>query len=261
MAKKKAKEVAKEVATTDEEEMFPAVQPDYMNQESTRGQEGVGIEDLTIPRLDVIQDLSPQHKANKPEYIEDAEVGMLFNSVTKRLYGSQVFFVPVFFRKEFVIWKSRNAGGGFMGAYPSEAAARHELEAQQLDITEVDTKGDPMYQITDTAQQFGMIIHDDGTTEDIVMSMSKSKMKTSRQLNTISKIAGGDRFSRVYKITAVEEQNKNNQDYWNLTVSQLGYTPEEVYKKAELMYDSISSGARDVNRDVEEAGEKEEAKY
>ena len=251
----------KEVATT-EEEMFPAVAPDYMNQDSTRGQEGVGVEDLTIPRLDVIQDLSPQHKSNKPEYIEGAEVGMLFNSVTKNLYGDTVYFVPVFFRKEFVIWKSRNAGGGFMGAYPSEAAAKHELESQSLDLTELDTKGDPMYQITDTAQQFGMIIHDDGTTEDIVMSMSKSKMKTSRQLNTISKIAGGDRFSRVYKISAVEEQNKQNQDYWNLTVSQLGYTPEDVYHKAEKMYDSISSGVRDVNRDAEETtDETEETRY
>ena len=257
----KAAKKTKEVATT-EEEMFPTVAPDYMSQDSTRGQEGVGVEDLTIPRLDVIQDLSPQHKVNKPEYIEDAEVGMLFNSVTKQLYGDTVYFVPVFFRKEFVIWKSRNAGGGFMGAYPSEAAAKHELESQSLDLSELDTKGDPMYQITDTAQQFGMIIHEDGTTEDIVMSMSKSKMKTSRQLNTISKIAGGDRFSRVYKISAVEEQNKQNQDYWNLTVSQLGYTPEDVYRKAEAMYDSISSGARDVNRDAEATTDEiEETRY
>ena len=257
MAKAKGKGKSKEVATT-EDDKFPTAQPDYMNQDSTRGQEGVGVDDLTIPRLNVIQDLSPQHKANKPEYIEGSEVGMLFNSVTKQLYGSQVFFVPVFFRKEFVIWQSRNAGGGFMGAYPSEAAAKHELESQQLDIDETDTKGEPMYKITDTAQQFGMIIHEDGTTEDIVMSMSDSKMKVSRQLNTISKIAGGDRFSRVYKIAAVEEQNKQNQDYWNLSVSQLGYTPEDVYKKAEVMYDSISSGARDVNRDTETDGKEEE---
>lgn len=254
MAKAKAK---KEVATT-EEEMFPTVAPDYMNQDSTRGQEGVGVEDLTIPRLDVIQDLSPQHKENKPEYIEGAKVGMLFNSVTKQLYGDTVYFVPVFFRKEYVIWKSRNVGGGFMGAYPTEAAAKHELETQGLDISELDTKGEPMYQITDTAQQFGMIIHEDGTTEDIVMSMSKSKMKTSRQLNTISKIAGGDRFSRVYKISAVEEQNSSNQDYWNLNVSQLGFTPEDVYHKAEEMYDSIASGARDVNRDAEATSDDDE---
>ena len=257
----KAKGKTKEVATTDEE-MFPTEVPSYMNQESTRGQEGVGVEDLTIPRLDVIQDLSPQHKANKPEYIEGAEVGMLFNSVTKHLYGSQVFFVPVFFRKEYVIWQSRAAGGGFNGAYATEAEAKQEMINQEWEDL-LDTKGDPMYQITDTAQQFGMIIHDDGTTEDIVMSMAKSKMKTSRQLNTISKIAGGDRFSRVYKIAAVEEQNKQNQDFWNLSVSQLGFTPEEVYHKAENMYDSIATGARDVNRDVESSseGDTEEERY
>ena len=58
--------------------------PDFMGN-SQRGSEDVTIDDLTIPRVDIIQDLSPQHKKNKPEYIEGAEVGMLFNTVTGKL--------------------------------------------------------------------------------------------------------------------------------------------------------------------------------
>lgn len=245
---------AKKEVAVQEEDQFPTAVPEYMNQDSRRGQENVGMEDLTIPRLDVIQDLSPQHKENKPEYIEGAKVGMLFNSVTKQLYGSDVFFVPVFFRKEWVIWKDRKAGGGFAGAFPSEAEAKAAL-------SELDNPDN--YDINDTAQQFGLIIHDDGSTESIVMSMAKSKMKTSRQLNTMCNIAGGDRFSRVYKISATEEQNQTGDDYWGIGVSQLGYVPEDVYHKAEALYDEISAGTRDVNRkaDAESTEEEGDAQY
>lgn len=242
-----------EVATVDDQ--FPTAVPEYMNQDSRRGQENVGMEDLTIPRLDVIQDLSPQHKKNKPEYIEGAEVGMLFNSVTKRLYGGDVFFVPVFFRKEWVIWRDRDVGGGFAGAFPSEAEANAALAA----LEDADN-----HEINDTAQQFGLIINEDGSTESIVISMAKSKMKASRQLNSMCNIAGGDRFSRVYKISATEEQNKQGQDYWNLGVTQLGYVPEDVYHTAEKLYGEISAGTRDVSHTGTEGTEEstdEEAQY
>lgn len=240
---KTAKNETTEVATT-EDGGFPTSVPEYMNPTSSRGQENVGTDDVTIPRLDVIQDLSPQHKKNKPEYIEGAEVGMLFNSVTKALYGNQVFFVPVFFRKEWVIWKDRDSGGGFAGAFSSENEAKEALAA--LDNPE-------QHDIIDTAQQFGIVIDADGSHEDIVISMSRSKMKSSRQLNTMCKIAGGDRFSRVYKIATSEEQNAQGQDYWGMSISQLGYVPEEIYKHAERMYDSIASGERDVNRNADGA--------
>jgi hypothetical protein len=78
--------------------------------------------------------------------------------------------------------------------------------------------------------------------------MAKSKMKANRQLNTLCKMAGGDRFSKVYAIAALADKNPQGQDYWNLTVSALGYAPEAVYKEAEAMYDAISSGECSVNR-------------
>lgn len=230
------------------EDKFPMEQPDYIKQDSVRGQENVGTEDLSIPRLDVIQDLSPQHKENKPEYIEGAKVGMLFNSVTQRLYGIKVFFIPVYFRKEWVIWKNMDAGGGFFGAFNSKNEAEAEANNQSFNVGE---GGE--YEIVDTAQHFGIILNSDHSAEnpsieEVVISMSKSKMKPSRSLNTMAKLAGGDRFSRVYEVSAIEAANKAGQEYYNLGIKQLGYTPQEVYMIAEKMYDSIASGQKDVNR-------------
>ncbi len=231
------------------EDQFPTEVPDYMKQGEGRGHENVGIEDLTIPRMDVIQALSPQRKSNNPKYIEGAEEGMIFNTISGKLYGDKVFFVPVFFKKEFVIWKKQDAGGGFYGAFNTRAEAERAANEQGLNFSD---EGE--YEILDTGQHFGLILDpattaDSPVVEEIVISMSKSKMKVSRQLNTLCKMAGGDRFSRVYEIKAVEEQNKQNQDYWNMAVKQLGFVPEPVYHIAEELYGMVSEGQRTIARE------------
>jgi len=238
VAKKKAAEstaVATQYGFTDN-------RPDYLPDDSTKGQENVTVDDLTIPRLGLVQDLSPQRKANKPEYIEGADSGMLFNNVSTELYGKSINFVPVYFRKEWCIWKLQSAGGGFFGAHPSEA------EAQQAFM---DAGYDDEYEIVDMAQHFGLVLHDDRRPEEIVISMSKSKMKVNRQLNTLVKMAGGDRFSRAYKVSAVEDQNKEGQDYYNFGVAPIGFVSEPVYNLALVMYEAVSGGVKDVNRDTE----------
>jgi len=252
--------MAKAIKKKDDTAMVSTERPEWMEDDSMRGQEGVGVDDLTIPRLGVIQDLSPQRKKTAPEYIEGADSGMLFNTVTGRLYGTEVMFVPVYYRKEWVIWKSVNAGGGFNGAFPTEAGARAEFSEKEME-GQLDDKGNDLYEINDTGQQFGLVLNDDGSVEDIVMSMSKSKRKVDRQFNTMIKMAGRDRFSRVYKISAVEDQNAAGQDYFNFGVAPLGFVNEDTFLYAEKMYEAISSGAKDVNRDSESAAAADSAEY
>jgi hypothetical protein len=194
--------------------------------------------------------LSPQRKKNDPEYIEGAEEGLLFNTVTGELYGSSILFVPVYFRKEWCIWKLQAAGGGFEGAYETEAEAMAEFDRQGY-AEDTFKKGDERicaHEIVDMGQHFGIVVHDNGKLEDIVISMSKSKMKVSRQFNTIVKMAGGDRFSRIYKIGVVEDENGAGQKYFNLSVAAKGYVSESTYRAAERMYEAISSGEKNVER-------------
>jgi hypothetical protein len=234
-----AKKIGKKVATKQNTQVAVSeARPDWMD-DTGRGSEEVGFDDMTIPRLDVIQDLSPQHKKNKPEYIEDAEPGILFNTVTSVLYGTSVKFIPVYFRKEWVIWKDIKAGGGFRGAHATQQEAVNALseldDADQCDIQ-------------DTGQHFGLIVNLDGSVEDICISMSKSKMKASRQLNSMVKIRGGDRFSSMYDIKAIEAQNAAGQDYWNIAVKPLGFVSKELYAAGEALYEQVKLGTKDVDR-------------
>lgn len=232
------KELAKKPA------QFVAERPDWMKETSERGSENVGLDDVTIPRLEVIQSLSPQRKKNDPAYIEGAEEGMLFNSATSELFKGAVYICPVYFRKEWVIWKDRNQGGGFKGAFSSPDLAQAELESMEQPAG---------HDIVDTHQHFCLLIAEDGSVSEIVLSMSRSKMKISRNLNTQVRLAGGDRFSRIYKLSAVEDKSDKG-EYFNFKIEAVGYAPKEVYEAAEQTYEAVKGGARDVAREDVEGG-------
>jgi len=238
-----------EIATTEQQNTSLAVQdqlPDFLREKqgSARGRENVGVEDLVIPRLELIQDLSPARKRNDPAYIEGAQEGMLFNNVTRELYGESVLVIPVGYVKEWLLWKDRKAGGGFGGAFPSERAA--------IDARDLLEDGDS-YEVVDTGQQFCLLIKPDGTLEEIVVSMAKSKAKVSRKWNSLIRIANGDSFSRVYKLKAVEDQNKQGQSYFNFDVSAAGYPTEAAYKRAEAMYEALAGGKVRADRSQDES--------
>ena len=207
-----------------------------------RGSEGMSLQDLVIPRIEIVQSLSPQRKKNDPAYIPGAEEGLIYNTVSRQLYGSHIYVAPVLWRKEYVLWRDRTKGGGFLGAFTSyeEAETAAAGHADSADI-----------QIVDTAQNFVLVCNTDGGHEEAVVSMSRSKMAASRQWNSLVRMAGGDRFSRMYKLESVLTKGAKG-EYFTWKVTQLGATPAEIFKVAETMYSAVASGARDVARDVTE---------
>ena len=237
---------------------FPTEMPAFLrNQGAGRGNEDVTIEDVAVPRISMLQDKSPQCKKTKDEYIEGAEPGMAYNTASQKLYGHELLIVPVYFRKEYLLWKHTDFGGGFKGSFPTMAeaeAARHALG----NTKEGEKPENPAeYDSIETAQHFVLVVDAQGNVlEDAVISMAKSQLKASRSLNTQVKIGGGDRFSRVYKLRVVEVINANNQDYFNWAVTGQSYVNEPTFKAAEAMYESVKTGVRDVKMTVDtETGE------
>jgi hypothetical protein len=251
--------VAKSKEVTVASQTALAERPSYLGEES-RGSEEVTIQDITIPRLSMVQDLSPQRKKNNAEYIEGCEEGMTFNTVTNELYADPVIFVPVYFRLEWLVWKHRDAGGGLQGVCATQEEAVALVAAHPL-AGQLTEKQEPVLEVQDTAQHFGLLLDPNSPAEDprateIVVSMSKSQLKPSRQLNSQVRIAGGDRFERYYRLSAVQVDGARG-EYYNWKVEQLGFVAEKVFAQAEALYESVVSGKRDVERD--DATSEEEA--
>lgn len=221
--------------------------PAYIKRsETARGSENVDMQDVAIPRIEIVQALSPCLKKNDPGFIEGAEQGMLYNSVTRELYGLSVPVIPIFFKKQYLVWKERKQGGGFGGAYDTvqEAAER---------IKQEDPAQQQFWTAQDTAQQLVIVVKPDGSTEEAIVSMSRTKLKVSKNWNSLIRLNGNDRFSRVYSLFTVDEMNNNGDEYKNFAVANAGYPDELHYKKAEALYLAVASGERKVVMDVSDA--------
>lgn len=236
-------------ATKPSTNMVVDQRPNYIKETGNAGNENVGANDLVIPRLELVQALSPARKRNDPGFIVGAEEGMLYNSLTRELYGPTALIVPVYYRVEHMVWIHRKAGGGFRGSFLNVGEARERLarvlEEENPSYTEGSgpnaTKVDNAAEIVDTPQHFALVITENGVAE-IVVSMPRTKAKMSRKFNSLIRMTPGDRFSRVYEFSGKVEQNASGEDYHNFDVKVLGYPTKEVYERAKSTYAMISRG-------------------
>ena len=217
--------------------------PDFLKM-GNRGAENVSADDMIIPRIELVQALSPARKKNDPAYVEGAEEGMLYNNVTRQLYGEAVTVVTVYYTKQYLVWKDRKAGGGgsngFRGAFATEQSARDAIA--QL--------GEEGLEVSDTAQHFVLVKSGDQWSEAVV-SMAKSKIKVSKRWNSLIRMTNTDSFSRAYKLSAVTETNARNESYYNFNITPLGFVNQDLYKRAEKLYETIKSGNVKVSNDYD----------
>lgn len=221
----------KATALAETQDKMPAWLAEH--QADLRGSENVEVEDLVIPRLELVQSLSKVRKKTDPSYIEGIEEGMFYNNITKTTYGTSVNLIPIYFTKEWLLWRDQSLGGGFAGAYPSLSDAEN-ARMQQEDPDE--------WEATETHQHFCLLVQEDGSTEEVVVSMAKSKLKKSKQWNSLVRINGGPRFSRFYVVDGVGDQNAKGQDFYNVSVKNGGFVTQEQFARAEKTYDSIAAG-------------------
>lgn len=208
--------------------------PEYIRQDAARGSENVGTNDIVIPRIELVQALSKCLKEGGAEYIEGAKAGMLYNSVTRELYGASIELCPVFFKKQYLCWQDLDKGGGFAGAFDTMIEGEEQIARQDSPEN---------WEVVETHQQIVLIVNrDTGEMSEAVLSCAKTKQKVSRRWNSLIRTLGFDRFSRTYEVFGVDETNSNNQDYKNIEVRFVGFSPMEVYRRGEDLYNKIASG-------------------
>lgn len=214
--------------------------PSYIKQGQNRGNENVSNEDLQLPRIDVLQALSPQINKKKDGYIPGAEVGMLFNTLTSELYPDGVNFTPISFVKRYLVWvdRKKDADGGLRSVFENEPDAEAFMTTQD---------DEDKLEIVATAEH--LVILDDGS--EVILSMAKSKMKVSRKFNSLIRLNGGDRFGRRYLVTSVDDKGSQG-EYQNIKVEAAGFPAEDVYLKAEKLYEAIQSGVKQAGGNYDE---------
>jgi hypothetical protein len=207
--------------------------PSHLQHGTGAGNENVSSDDMTIPRLDVIQQLSPQLDASNAKYIEGAKLGHVFNSLTGDLY-THCFVVNLHFDTKFQVFKKRKFGGGFEGSFDSEAQALASLDSQGLPRDQ--------YDVAETAIHKCLLLDDQGNPDQpVLIYMSGSKMKVSKNWNSAIRLKDprADRFASVWTLSSVGEKNKQGQPYQNMKVDFAGWAGTDLYEAAKSVYAGI----------------------
>jgi hypothetical protein len=218
-------------------------------EDAAKGLGSIGQDDLALPFLKILGQLSPEVNKRDGKYVEGAEPGMIFNSVSGDLYDGVkgIDVIPCFYKLEYIEWKDRGEGPGApVAIYDSSSDIMSKTKA---DASYKDRLPNGNY-IEKTASHFVIITGDSPSTA--LISMKSTQLKISRKWNSMMsgiKLKGKNglytpaSFSHIYKLKTTQMSNDKG-TWFGWEVSKVGpITDASIYQQAKSFSESISKGA------------------
>lgn len=259
--------VSSDLVTIPKVKMFGAIAvvegSSEMEEFAGEGLENVTARDLLIPRIGIIQKLSPQMTRNKPDYIEEAKEGALYNFGLKRFLPNPLIVVPCHYQRTWLEWMPRASGGGLVNIHPDESimakTVQNDLKQNILPSKNI---------IVETMNFYVLYFDTDGIQRGFI-PFSSTQLKKGRfwlTLATNERLLKADGsyfvpplFYRSYQMTNVSESNaKGSWEGWE--VERFNALPEfEGYRnlltEAKQFRQGLTSGSlvADVASMAEEA--------
>ena len=237
-----------------------ALSSNLFEADANQGAQNITQEDLALPFLKVLGQLSPEVNKRDAKYVEGAEPGMILNTVTNALYdgakGIQV--LPVFYKRQYIEWQDR---GESKGAPVHIYEAGDDIPKSTRDKQNKDRLANGNY-LENTANHFVVVLGDSPTTALISMKATQlkiSKKWNSMMLGTKMPRANGNgvftppTYSHIYKLRTVQQSNDKG-TWFGWDVSQLGPVKDKtVYDIAKNFAVSISKGEIKAKHGTEES--------
>ena len=218
-------------------------------EDAAKGLGAIGQEDLALPFLKILGQLSPEVNKRDGKYVEGAEPGMIFNSVSGELYDGVkgLDVIPAFYKLEYIEWKDRGEGPGApVAIYDSSSDI---MSKTKPDANYKDRLPNGNY-IEKTASHFVIITGDSPSTA--LISMKSTQLKISRKWNSMMsgiKLKGKNglftpaSFSHIYRLKTTQMSNDKG-TWFGWDVSKAGpITDTGLYQQAKTVSESISKGS------------------
>lgn len=259
MATKKAE--SKEVAVKKESSNALASVPDFMKQDVGLGVEALGAGDMEVPRLIVLQSLSP-------EVVDgDEKPGSFYHTILEEALGKELRMVIVYADIKYILWKPRHEGGGILARSddgktwtPPNATFEVKPYKDQPKVVSWQTKptvaesgldkfgssdpNDPNSQPAATKMwNFVVVLPDHPEMGPMVLTLQRGMADVGRNFSGKLKMSGLPTFGQVYNAT-VRKENKGSGDFFSLSFNRekiLGADDVEEYEYYKSLYQQFSS--------------------
>ena len=204
-------------------------------------------EDLALPFLKVLGQLSPEVNKRNAKYVEGAEPGMIINTVTNEIFDGEkgIDVVPVYYKRQHIEWQDR---GESQGAPVKIYEAGDDLPKTQRDKFNKDRLANGNY-LENTASHFVVVLGKNPTTA--LISMKATQLKVSRKWNSMMmglKMQGKNgmftppTYSHIYKLKTVQQSNDKG-TWFGWDVAKVGPISDQgVYTIAKDFSNSVAKG-------------------
>ena len=230
-----------------------------MEADAQQGAQNISQEDLALPFLKILGQLSPEVNKRDGKYVEGAEPGKIINTVTNQLFDT-LQVVPVFYKRQYIEWQDRGTSTG-------APVAIHEADS---DIVSQTTRGKDYKDrlpngnyLDNTASHFVLTVGD--TPSTALISMKSTQLKVSRKWNSMMmgiKMQGKNglftppTYSHIYKLSTVQMSNDKG-TWFGWDVAKVGPVVDKaIYDMAKSFAESVGKGEIQAKPEVQEETKK-----
>ena len=230
--------------------------------DADQGSQNMTQEDLALPFLKVLGQLSPEVNKVHAKHVEGAEPGMILNTVTNEVFDGAkgLNVLPVYYERKLVEWQDR---GESKGAPVAIHNAESDIMSQTTrDKSFKDRLSNGNY-IDNTANHFVIVLGD--SPQSALISMKATQLKISRKWNSVMmgiKLQGKNglftppTYSHIYNLKTVQMSNDKG-TWFGWDVSKVGPIEDKaVYDIAKSFAEKVSKGNVEVKHGTEESNTK-----
>ena len=215
-------------------------------------------EDLALPFLKVLGQLSPECNKRDAKHVEGAEPGMIINTVTNEIYDGVkgIDVVPVHYKRQYIEWQDR---GESQGAPVKIYEAGDDVPQTTRDKFNKDRLPNGNY-LDNTDNHFVLVLGNNPQTA--LISMKSTQLKVSRKWNSMMmglKMQGKNgmftppTYSHIYKLKTVQQSNDKG-TWFGWDVSRVGPISDPgIYKIAKDFGANVSKGEVKVKHGEQES--------
>lgn len=238
-------------------EMIAANQKDLVNIDTNvpLGFEDEEAGDLIIPRVKVIQTLSPERKEKV------ADEGDIINSLTKEKLNGKTF-IPVFKFNNNVWWKDRSEGGGIQcmsrDGRVGHTSSDETLMCQQCRRCEFDNTKQGKEALPTCTKYINFFGFFAGERAPIILSFSKTCYNEGKKLYSLAKVTMQNMWNYGYTLSE-KLMAKGNNEWYIPVMSAAGPTDEEDREFALALFKMYRNDLQNMNYDMDDNGSVSEA--
>ena len=227
--------------------------------DANQGAQNISQEDLALPFLKILGQLSPEVNKRDGKYVDGAEPGKIINTVTNELYDS-IDVIPCHYKRQYIEWADRGTSTG-------APVAIHDADS---DIVSQTTRGKDYKDrlpngnyLDNTANHFVLLCGKNPGTA--LISMKSTQLKVSRKWNSMMmglKMQGKNglftppTYSHIYNLKTVQMSNDKG-TWFGWDVSKVGPVEQkDLYDMAKTFAVSVGKGeveAKPENQEVKKA--------